>query len=116
MWCPAQVEDGGLTHEHTRKWKSLQELQDRNEQMFYHVLQQNFVEMAPIVCGPRLMLVSVRVKLPAHPYSQPCGQTASAGSMLLPVQAGCTSPHQQPPAALPRLAAAQTRPRWAGPA
>lgn len=41
-----------VTAENIRKWKVLQELQDRNETLFYKVLMENFVEMAPIVYTP----------------------------------------------------------------
>ncbi|KAL4857038.1 NAD-dependent malic enzyme 2 [Chlorella vulgaris] len=49
---PSQIESGGVTHEHTRKWLCLQELQDRNETLFYRLLVENFVEMAPIIYTP----------------------------------------------------------------
>lgn len=49
---PEHVKDEGITHEDCRRWKVLQELQDRNEQMFYHILLANFKEMAPIIYTP----------------------------------------------------------------
>ncbi|KAK9842247.1 hypothetical protein WJX81_002558 [Elliptochloris bilobata] len=49
---PEHVKDGGVTHEHVRRWKVLQELQDRNETLFYKILLDNFPEMAPIVYTP----------------------------------------------------------------
>ncbi|PSC74934.1 malic enzyme [Micractinium conductrix] len=49
---PSQIESGGVAHEHTRKWLYLQELQDRNETLFYRLLCENFVEMAPIIYTP----------------------------------------------------------------
>lgn len=49
---PDQIESGGVTHEHTRKWRALQELQDTNETLFYGLLIENFVEMAPVVYTP----------------------------------------------------------------
>lgn len=49
---PSQIESGGVTHEHTRKWLYLQELQDRNETLFYRLLCEHFVEMAPIIYTP----------------------------------------------------------------
>ncbi|KAK9792672.1 hypothetical protein WJX73_006593 [Symbiochloris irregularis] len=49
---PANVKDEGITHEDCRRWKVLQELQDRNEQMFYHILLDSFEEMAPIIYTP----------------------------------------------------------------
>ena len=48
-YLTAEESDGGITHEHLRKWHVLQELQDRNETLFYRALVENFVEMAPIM-------------------------------------------------------------------
>ena len=45
-------ETRGVTDDMLRKWTVLQELQDRNETLFYSMLVDNFVEMAPIVYTP----------------------------------------------------------------
>ena len=48
-----QPEEGGVTtEEDTRKWRMLQALQDRNATLFYRILLDNFVKMAPIVYDP----------------------------------------------------------------
>ena len=43
---------GGIRHDDLRKWHVLQELQDRNETLFYRLLLENFVEMAPVIYTP----------------------------------------------------------------
>ena len=42
----------GVDPDDIRKWKVLQSLQDRNETLFYKMLMENFVEMAPIIYTP----------------------------------------------------------------
>lgn len=42
----------GVSAEDIRKWKVLQSLQDRNETLFYKILMENFLEMAPIIYTP----------------------------------------------------------------
>ena len=42
----------GVTPEQLRKWLVLQELQDRNETLFYRLLIENFVDMAPVIYTP----------------------------------------------------------------
>lgn len=49
---PEEIKGSGITHEHTRKWMFLTDLQDRNETLFYRLLVENFREMAPIVYTP----------------------------------------------------------------
>ncbi|KAK9842196.1 hypothetical protein WJX84_009028 [Apatococcus fuscideae] len=49
---PVHVKDEGVTKEHVRKWFVLTQLQDRNETLFYNLLLNNFVDMAPILYTP----------------------------------------------------------------
>lgn len=52
-WLTVEDQEAGdVTPEHLRKWHLLQELQDRNETLFYRVLRDHFVEMAPVVYTP----------------------------------------------------------------
>jgi malate dehydrogenase (decarboxylating) len=43
---------GGITHEHLRKWHVLDEVHQRNETLYYKMLSENFTEMAPIIYTP----------------------------------------------------------------
>ena len=38
---PNSIEDSGISHEGVRKWKTLSELKDRNETLYYSVLCKN---------------------------------------------------------------------------
>ncbi|GIL59677.1 hypothetical protein Vafri_14408 [Volvox africanus] len=72
---PEDVKSGGVTSEMARRWKVLQELQDRNETLFYRVLFEHFTEMAPIVYTPTVGWVCVNYhKL----YRRPRGMYFSA--------------------------------------
>ncbi|KAG2502128.1 hypothetical protein HYH03_000618 [Edaphochlamys debaryana] len=72
---PEDVKLGGVTSEMARRWKLLQELQDRNETLFYKVLFDHFVEMAPIIYTPTVGWVCVNYhKL----YRRPRGMYFSA--------------------------------------
>eukprot|EP00873_Tetraselmis_striata_P025565 jgi/Tetstr1/445829/TSEL_033470.t1 len=42
----------GVNPDNIRKWKVLQELHDRNEHLYYHILIKHFVEMAPVIYTP----------------------------------------------------------------
>ncbi|KAG2435604.1 hypothetical protein HYH02_011895 [Chlamydomonas schloesseri] len=79
---PEDVKLGGVTSAMARRWKLLQELQDRNETLFYRVLVDNFTEMAPIIYTPTVGWVCVNYhKL----YRRPRGMYFSAadrGDML----------------------------------
>lgn len=46
------VSETDITEDHLRKWQVLQEVQDRNETLFYHSVLKNFTEMAPIIYTP----------------------------------------------------------------
>ncbi|GLC77751.1 hypothetical protein PLESTB_000959100 [Pleodorina starrii] len=72
---PEDVKSGGVTPEMARRWKVLQELQDRNETLFYRVLFDHFTEMAPIIYTPTVGWVCVNFhKL----YRRPRGMYFSA--------------------------------------
>lgn len=66
---------GGITHDHLRKWHVLQELQDRNETLFYRLLADNFVEMAPVIYTP---VVGHVCRYYHKLYRRPRGMTFSA--------------------------------------
>lgn len=49
---PEQIDASGITPDAVRQWRALQDLQDRNEELFFHVLTNNFEAMAPVVYTP----------------------------------------------------------------
>ncbi|MEW5298947.1 MAG: hypothetical protein WDW36_002016 [Sanguina aurantia] len=75
MIPPEDVKLGGVTTEMARRWMLLQQLQDRNETLFYKVLLDNFVEMAPIVYTPTVGWVCVNFH---NLYRRPRGMYFSA--------------------------------------
>jgi len=72
---PEHIQDGGVTPEHVRRWRLLQELQDRNETLFYKVLLENFVEMTPIIYTPTVGWACLNY---ARLYRRPRGMYFSA--------------------------------------
>jgi len=47
-----EIIKSGVNPDNIRKWKVLQSVQDRNETLFYRLLMDNFLEMAPIIYTP----------------------------------------------------------------
>jgi len=47
-----EIIKSGVNPDNIRKWKVLQSVQDRNETLFYKMLMDNFLEMAPIIYTP----------------------------------------------------------------
>jgi len=47
-----EIIKSGVNPDNIRKWKVLQSVQDRNETLFYRMLMDNFLEMAPIIYTP----------------------------------------------------------------
>ncbi|XP_023348002.1 NAD-dependent malic enzyme 59 kDa isoform, mitochondrial isoform X2 [Eurytemora carolleeae] len=47
-----EIIKSGVNPDNIRKWKVLQSVQDRNETLFYRLLQDNFLQMAPIIYTP----------------------------------------------------------------
>ena len=71
----------GVDPDDIRKWKVLQSLQDRNETLFYKMLMENFVEMAPIIYTPTVGWACSNF---SHLYRSvgPCN-SATPGALLL---------------------------------
>ncbi|KAG1681504.1 hypothetical protein FOA52_014010 [Chlamydomonas sp. UWO 241] len=69
---------GGVSNEMIRRWKLLQQLQDRNETLFYKVLINNFVDIAPIIYTPTVGWACVNYH---HLYRRPRGMFFSADDM-----------------------------------
>ena len=79
---PEQIDATGITPESVRQWRALQDLADRNEELFYHVLTNNFETMAPIVYTPVVGWAAVNFH---RIYRRPRGLYVSADD------AGCMS-------------------------
>jgi len=47
-----EIIKSGVNPDNIRKWKVLQSVQDRNETLFYRLLMDNFLAMAPIIYTP----------------------------------------------------------------
>jgi len=47
-----EIIKSGVNPDNIRKWKVLQSVQDRNETLFYRLLMDNFLDMAPIIYTP----------------------------------------------------------------
>lgn len=72
---PEEAKIGGVTSEMARRWRLLQALQDRNETLFYRVLINHFVEMAPIIYTPTVGWVCLNYH---HLWRRPRGMFFSA--------------------------------------
>lgn len=72
---PEESRTGGVTSEMARRWRLLQALQDRNETLFFKVLIDNFVDMAPIIYTPTVGWVCLNYHVL---YRRPRGMFFSA--------------------------------------
>lgn len=79
---PEQIDATGITAEAVRQWRCANDLLDRNEDLFYHILCTHFEKMAPIVYTPVVGWAAVNFH---KIYRRPRGLYVSAED------AGCIS-------------------------
>jgi len=70
-----EIIKSGVNPENIRRWNVLQNLQDRNETLFYKILSDEFKEMAPIIYTPTVGWACTNF---SHLYRRPRGMFFSA--------------------------------------
>ena len=70
-----EILKSGVKPDDIRKWNVLQNLQDRNETLFYRILMSNFDKMAPIIYTPTVGWACSHF---SHLFRRPRGMYISA--------------------------------------